>query len=190
MKYAEGRKKIEAARKKIAKLREEMRDVTKAVEPEEVENYELHTAAGPVKLSDLFGDKSDLIVIHNMGASCPACTMWADGFNGILDHLQARAAFVVVNVDPPAAQKKFAAGRGWRFPMASHMGGPFAKEMGYWSQERGWKPGVSAFRKDGDKVLRVSDTAFGPHDDFNAAWHLFDLFPEGKGDWWPKFKYA
>ncbi len=189
MKYAETHTKIEAARAKIAALREEMRQLTKSVEPEIVKDYSLETAQGPITLSALFGDRKDLIVIHNMGASCPACTMWADGFNGIYDHLNARAAFAVVSPDPPAAQVKFAAGRGWRFPMASHLGGDFAKDLGYWSQDRGWRPGVSAFRKVGDQVHRVSDTALGPHDDFNVAWHLFDLFPEGKGEWWPKFRY-
>lgn len=186
--YAEGKKQLEAARKKITALREEMRDVTKAVEPEVVEDYELETSGGKVTLPDLFAGKDDLIVIHNMGASCSACTMWADGFNGLLDHLQARAAFVVVSPDPPAAQKTFAAGRGWRFPMASHMGGAFAKDMGYGSNGR-WQPGVSAFRKVAGKVVRVSDAALGPYDDFNAAWHLFNLFPDGKGAWGPKFKY-
>ena len=188
MKYADGKKKLDAARKKITALRDEMRDMTKSMEPEEVEDYELEAGGGKVKLSDLFAGKDDLIVIHNMGTSCAACTMWADGFNGLLDHLQARAAFAVVSPDPPAVQKQFAAGRGWKFPMASHMGGAFAKDMGYGRDGR-WQPGVSAFRKVDGKVVRVSDAALGPYDDFNAAWHMFDLFPEGKGEWRPKFKY-
>lgn len=189
MKYAETKTKLEAKRKHITQLRQEMRELTKTVEPESIKDYQLESTQGPVKLSTFFGDRTDLIVIHNMGTSCSYCTMWADGFNGIFDHLNARAAFVVVSPDPPATQTKFAAGRGWRFPMASHMGGEFAKDMGYWSQERGWQPGVSAFRRNGDKLLRVSDTALGPYDDFNAAWHLFDMFPDGKADWCPKFRY-
>ena len=189
MRYADAHKKLEAARKKISALREEMKELTKAVEPEPVEDYALSMASGPVKLSELFGGKEDLIVIHNMGASCSACTMWADGFNGILDHLQARAAFVVVSPDPPAAQQKFASGRGWRFPMASHQGTEFANDMGYRSPEGKWHPGVSAFRKVDGKVVRVNDTPLGPYDDFNAAWHLFALLPDGTKDWWPKFKY-
>jgi len=189
MKYADGKRKLEAARKKIAKLRDDMRKVTREIEPEEIDDYELETGDGPVKLSDLFGEKDDLIVIHNMGASCPLCTMWADGFNGIIDHLQARAAFVVVTPDPPAAQKRFAATRGWRFPMASHRGRAFARDMGYWAEPRGWVPGVSAFHKQDGRIVRLSDTELSPHDDFNPIWHFFDLFPNGHADWWPKFKY-
>jgi hypothetical protein len=35
----------------------------------------------------------------------------------------------------------------------------------------------------------VSDASFGPGDDFCTLWHLFDLIPEGSGDWQPKYKY-
>ena len=34
-----------------------------------------------IKLSQLFGTKKDLILVHNMGKSCPYCTMWAEGVN-------------------------------------------------------------------------------------------------------------
>ena len=72
-----------------------------------------------VKLSSLFGNKGDLILIHNMGKNCPMCTMWADGFNGVLQHLEDKAAFVVVSPDGPRTQKNFAKSRGWKFKMLS-----------------------------------------------------------------------
>ena len=62
--------------------------------------------------------------------------------------------------------------------------------MGYKSKSGGWLPGVSVFRKDGDKIVRVSDTQLGPYDDFCSVWHLFDMLPGGAGDWGPKFKYG
>ena len=45
------------------------------------------------------------------------------------------------------------------------------------------------FRKEGDKILRVSDTDLGPGDDFCAVWHLFDMLPEGADGWRPRFAY-
>ena len=57
--------------------------------------------------------------------------MWADGFNGVYDHLAALAAFVVASPNPVEVQKRFAASRGWRFPMVSYGGHRFAKDMGY-----------------------------------------------------------
>ncbi len=103
---------------------------------EHVADYHLAGPRGPVKLSALFGRKRDLIVIHNMGRSCPYCTMWADGINGLYPHLADRAGFVVVSPDSPAVQKKFAASRGWRFPMASGQGSTFIHDMGYQHEAR------------------------------------------------------
>lgn len=70
-----------------------------------------------VRLSDLFGRHEDLMVVHNMGSSCPGCTLWADGYNGVHHHVVTRAAFVVSSPDPPDVQEAFAASRGWRFLM-------------------------------------------------------------------------
>ena len=44
-------------------------------------------------------------------------------------------------------------------------------------------PGVSVFRREGDTVVRISDTGFGPSDDFCTLWHFFDLLPGGVGEW-------
>ena len=73
--------------------------------------------------------------------------------------------------------------------MASHQGSNFAADMGYKSGER-WLPGVSTFKRKGGKIVRVSDTAMGPGDDFCSVWHFFDLLPDGANGWQPKFKYA
>jgi predicted dithiol-disulfide oxidoreductase (DUF899 family) len=175
-------------RSRIAALRAEMRGLQAGIEPEDVPDYRFTTPQGEVALSDLFGDKPDLFIIHNMGKSCPACTMWADGFNGVLAHLENRAAFVVTSPDDPATQAEFAQSRGWKFRMVSHEGTDFAADMGY-RTEKGFRPGVSAFRKEGGRILRVSDTGLGPGDDFCAAWHFFDMLPEGAAGWRPRFAY-
>lgn len=189
MKYAEGVSRLNDTRAKLAKLRDEMRAIQAELEPEEVADYAFATPAGKVRLSELFGDQPDLIVIHNMGRSCPYCTLWADGYNGVYDHLADRAAFVVSSPDAPDEQRRFAESRGWRFPMVSHAGTTFAEDMGYRS-EHGWLPGISVFGKTDRGVIRVSDTGCRPGDDFCAVWHLFDLMPGGAGDWRPRFRYS
>jgi len=153
-----------------------------------VQDYEFSTLAGPVKLSELFGDKNTLFMIHNMGIGCPYCTLWADGFNGILDHLQNRAAFVMSTPDGPDKQRSFAESRGWNFSMVSHQGTKFAEDMGYKGEDH-WLPGISVFRKQNGQIVRVSNTGFGPGDDFCNIWHIFDLIPEGPDGWQPKYKY-
>jgi len=188
MLYREVSEKLAAYRRDIAALREKMRTLQSEVEPQEVENYRFATADGPVRLSELFGAKEHLFVIHNMGKSCPACTMWADGFNGVLQHLENRAAFVVSSPDDPKTQRAFAASRGWHFRMVSHQGTSFAADMGYRGAE-GWLPGVSVFRRVGERIYRVSDTSFDEGDDFCTVYHLFDLLPDGAAGWRPKFNY-
>jgi predicted dithiol-disulfide oxidoreductase (DUF899 family) len=189
MAYRDTTAKLAEYRKEIGALREKMRALQKAVEPEPVADYRFASGSGPVALSDLFDGKDTLIVIHNMGRSCPACTMWADGFNGVLPHLQDRAAFAVATPDDPKTQAEFGGGRGWRFRMVSHQGTDFAEKMGYRSPEGGWLPGVSVFRKQAGGIVRVSDTRFGPGDDFCTTYHFLDLIPEGDDGWRPKFSY-
>jgi predicted dithiol-disulfide oxidoreductase (DUF899 family) len=190
MNYHDTSAKLAAYRGEIADLRRRMREAQASVEPEPVRDYELAAPQGPVRLSQLFGARQDLFVIHNMGRSCPSCTLWADGFNGIYQHIADRAAFVVVSPDPPDVQTAFAAGRGWRFPIASHHGTSFAADMGYRSADGGWLPGVSVFRRDDARIVRVADTGFDPSDDFCTLWRLFDLLPEGAAGWRVKFAYG
>jgi predicted dithiol-disulfide oxidoreductase (DUF899 family) len=189
MTYATTSKRMADYRSQITSLRQKMRELQAAIEPEPVKDYELATTGGPVRLSQLFGGKADLFVIHNMGASCRYCTLWADGYNGLYPHIADRAAFVVSTPDAPDAQKKFAEGRGWRFPMVSHAGTTFAADMGYKS-DKGFKPGISAFQKKGGQIVRVSDTHLEPGDDFCAVWHMLDMLPEGANGWAPQYKYG
>ena len=187
MNYGDVNGKLADYRRQIAAIREKMRETLAGVEPEEVGDYEFIDNEGTVRLSDLFGEHEDLIVVHNMGVACSYCTLWADGYNGIHQHVTKRAGFVVSSPDRPAVQKKFAESRGWKFPMVSHEGTSFAKDMGYVSDKGGWMPGVSVFRREGDAIVRVSDTGFSPGDDFCSLWHFFDLLPGGVGEW-PRVK--
>lgn len=190
MNYAEGKHGLAELRRQMGLLREQMRALQITVEPEVVSDYVFASADGPLRLSELFGDKPELIVIHNMGRSCPYCTMWADGYNGVFEHLASRTAFAVISPDSPDEQRAFAASRGWRFALLSHQGTRFAADMGYQAEGGGWLPGISAFRRDGDRILRVCDVESGPHDDFCAVWHLFDLLPGGAEGWRPRLGYA
>jgi predicted dithiol-disulfide oxidoreductase (DUF899 family) len=189
MSYRDTTARLAAYRREITALRDQMRALQRDVEPEAVADYQLAGPTGPVRLSQLFGNNDTLFVIHNMGKTCPNCTMWADGFNGVLPHLENRAAFVVTSPDDPVTQAEFAAARGWRFRMLSHQGTDFAADMGYRGAE-GWLPGVSVFKRVGDKILRVSDQRLEPGDDLCAVWHFFDMIPEGPAGWRAKFSYA
>lgn len=158
-----------------------------------VQDYDLHTLEGSVSLKELFGEKRDLIVIHNMGKACVYCTLWADGFNGLLPHLENRAATVLVSPDSPQIQHDFASSRGWKFRMISGVESTFITDMGYATVRDGkssYSPGASMFRlmEDGT-IIRVAKTFFGPGDQYCSAWHLFDLLDGGAGTWAPEYVY-
>ncbi|MHC5012195.1 MAG: DUF899 family protein [Planctomycetota bacterium] len=186
---------INALGKELMEKQQKLDELRRSLPPEPVGEYVLK---GPndqdVPFADLFGDHQDLLVIHNMGRQCPYCTLWADGFNGVVDHLQNRAAFVVVSPDTPEEQQAFAASRGWRFRMLSNGDSGFTEAMGYMPEKDGKRhpwPGVSAFRKREDgSVVRTAHSPLGPGDPYCAVWHLFALFEGGVGAWQPKFSYA
>lgn len=194
MTYADVMATLEGKRERIIALQGELSALQAAVEPQAVEDYVLQGWDGPVRLSQLFGDKNDLILIHNMGVGCTSCTMWADGFNGVYDHLASRAAFVVASPDPVETQRTVAAERGWRFALVCYRDSPLAADLGYRDLKSaghgGWDAGVSVFRRDGDRIVRVSDTGFGPFDGFCVVYPLFDLIPEADINWEPSYRYA
>jgi predicted dithiol-disulfide oxidoreductase (DUF899 family) len=161
---------------------------------EEVADYELRDLNGSTRLRAAFGGRDELLVVHNMGSDCSYCTLWSDGFNGIVPHLESRAAFVVVSPDTPEKQDLFAKSRGWRFRMLSDADLAFTRAMGFMRAESGaehpW-PGVSAFCcTSRGQIMRTGSSPFGPGDLFCPAWHLFGLLGNGVGSWEPKDRYA
>lgn len=190
MSYGSKQDQLKKLQEQVTELRKKITDVRKSQEPEKVKDYELTSSNGEkVRLSTLFGDKKELFVVHNMGKKCAYCTLWADGFNGILGHLESRAAFVVSTPDSIETQREFAQSRGWKFRMVSTAGSSFPRDMGY-ENDKGVRPGVSVFVKSGNDILRASDAEFGPGDDYMPIWNMFDLLPAGANGWGPKFNYG
>jgi len=186
---------LAAAWADLEKAQQRLKEVRRRVPSEPVQDYRLRGPDGPVRLSELFGGKSDLILIHNMGTGCPYCTMWADGFNGVIHHLEDRSAFVVVSPDSVETQQEFRRNRGWRFRMYSAEGSTLFRDMGFESDEEHYgssaMPGVSAFhKKPVGSVVRVASDFLGPGDAYCSVWHLFDLLRDGVGDWEAKFDYS
>lgn len=175
----------------IQDLKQKAAELRRQRPREEIRDYQLLDSEGrEASLSTLFGDQRSLILVHNMGRQCSYCTMWADGFNGLLPHLESRAAFVLTSPDKPEGQKEFVQARGWNFPVYSTAGTSFTADMGFDDEKEGLMPGVSVFTKEADgKMYRVSRAEFGPGDDFCAVWHFFDLLPEGIAGWEPQLSY-
>lgn len=186
---------IHALVNQITEKQSQLVELKKQVGYKQIEDYTLQGPNGDIKLSELFDGRKDLIIIHNMGTDCAYCTLWADGFNGLVPHLEDRAAFVVVSPDSPDVQQAFAAERGWIFRMYSGMNSSFIEDMGFtYEDDDGgahWMPGVSTFQQTADgSIYRVGWDFFGPGDEYCSLWHLFDLLANGADGWEPKFNHG
>ena len=170
-------------------------------------DYRFQTANGEKSLSDLFGDKTQLIVIHFMmgpdwDEGCTSCSFWADGYSGLETHLANRdAAFVAVANTSLEKIGAYRTRMGWSFDWASSMGSDFnhdfqvsftpqALEAG--TTEYNYRPakfpsteapGISVFHKpDADTIVHTYSTYSRGLDMLNTAYHLMDLLPKGRDE--------
>jgi len=157
-----------------------------------------------VRLSELFDDTDKpLILMHFMyGGSqtspCPMCTCWADGYDGVLPHLEQNAHFAAFVAGDPGAFGSYARSRGWRNLRVVGAGGSGLKRaLGFETEDGGQLPGLSVFTRDagGSLVHFYSQCAFLGEDGFrgmdllNPVWHFLDCTPEGRGDFFPSKQY-
>ncbi|MYD45923.1 MAG: DUF899 domain-containing protein [Gammaproteobacteria bacterium] len=181
---------IQALEKQIGELTTKLKELQIANEAESdpVPNYTFETEFGNVTLNDLFGNKDTLFVIHNMGDGCRYCTIWADGINGFLPHLETAMSVVLVSKNDPDTQRRFANSRGWRFNVASHRNCDYAKDHTTLG-EYGNVPGAAVYVRKGDQILKKNACMFGPGDVYCAMWHIFALAGIKEDKWTPQFRY-
>ncbi len=179
---------IQALEAQIFELTAKLNALRAAEIGDEIPNYTFATLSGATTLAELFGDHDTLLVIHNMGQGCRYCTLWADGFNGFLPHLEAAMSVVLVSKDPPALQREFALSRGWRFRLASHGGGRYIVEQ---TAQAGGNnmPGAVVYTREGDTIRRKNACVFGPGDLYCSAWNLLALAGFDDASWTPQFRY-
>ena len=172
----------------IAELTGRLNAARRAAPGREVPDYAFRTLEGEVRLSELFAGRDRLLAIHNMGQGCRYCTLWADGINGFLPHLESAMAVVLLSKDDPETQRRFANARGWRFRLASHAGGDYIREQTVMAGDDNM-PGAAVYEKKDGKALRKNAVVFGPGDRFCSAWNFLALAGHGADDWTPQFTY-
>lgn len=161
---------------------------------------------GRQTLAETFGGCSQLLVQHFMygpdwEAGCRSCSFWADGFNGIVEHLRQRdVAFVAVSVAPLAQLMAFRKRMGWTFPWLSSAPSDFNRDFGVSFTEDelkeggvynfgtsgfpvGEAPGVSAFYKDDEGAMFHTYSCYARGlDILNTAYNYLDLAPKGRDE--------
>jgi predicted dithiol-disulfide oxidoreductase (DUF899 family) len=110
-------------------------------------DYRFDTANGSASLKDLFKGRSQLLIYHFMfgpdyTAGCPSCSSIADGFNGIVVHLENHdVAFAVVSKAPFAKLDAFKQRMGWSFDWASSFSSDFNSDFSVWFTEQQQRDG-------------------------------------------------
>jgi predicted dithiol-disulfide oxidoreductase (DUF899 family) len=147
---------------------------------------------------------------------CPGCTHFLDSLDGATGHIDQRLNLVVVAKSPLERILGFAQERGWRhLRLLSTAGNSYDRD--YFGDSIGlsaevrvqqeFKPGeewdmpmLNVFRRDGGTIRHFwgSELLYVPpepeqeyrHNDLlDPVWNMFDLAPEGRGDFQPKLSY-
>ena len=155
------------------------------------------------RLSELLGPERPLVLMHFMfgGAQqdpCPMCTMWADGYDGVVPHLEQHVDFGVVVAGGLARIREHARSRGWRnVRLLSCEGSTMKRDLVMETPDGAQLPGVSVFaRRHGELrhfytgSAMMADGHFRGMDLLSPVWHFLDLLPEGRPDWMPSLDYG
>ena len=161
---------------------------------------------GTVRLSRLFtGSQRALVVYHFMygkrqTSPCPMCTMWIDGFNAVASHLAQNVDFVIAAAADPAVLRAHARNRGWRnLRLLSCGTSTFKYDLGSEDEDGNQESTISVFTRDPQGSVRHFYTAHpAMAEDINQrgldllspVWHMLDLTPQGRGDWYAELSYA
>lgn len=152
------------------------------------------------RLSELFGEKRELLVQHMMfapgaEAGCPMCSMWADGLDAVAHHLGDRVSLALIARTELSNLRAWGRRRGWRrLRLLSSCQSSFNADFGVELAPDRQLPAFSVFTRDeaGDVYHfyttegSLAETHHRAIDLYTPVWNLFDLLPGGRGNWFPK----
>jgi predicted dithiol-disulfide oxidoreductase (DUF899 family) len=147
---------------------------------------------------------------------CPGCTHFLDSLDGAMRHIRERVNFVVVAKSPLERILAFAHERGWRwlrllstadntydrdyFGDSTGLTDAVRKQQEFKEGEEWDMPMLNVFRRNGSAIRHFwgSELLYVPpepgqeyrHNDLlDPVWNVFDVAPEGRGDFQPKLSY-
>jgi predicted dithiol-disulfide oxidoreductase (DUF899 family) len=198
--YRKLREELFEAERELMEHRERVAALRRALpRDQKIDDYQLEGAW----LSELFSAPDQtLIVYHFMygkaqTSPCPMCTMWIDGYDAVAPHVEQRADFVVLAAAGLQALERFAESRGWsNIRLVGAGDGTFKRDLGSENEAGEQSPMISVFRREGDDLFHFysANADMNEHgqrgiDLLSPVWNLFDLTPEGRGDWYPSLSY-
>jgi len=206
--WERARKELLHEEKQFTRLRDELSAKRRALPWTLVQKeYVFQGPEGPRTLSELFGEKSQLLVYHLMfapewEAACKGCSFWADNFERNVIHLAHRdVSFAAISRAPVAKLNAYARRMGWTFPWFSSGENTFnydlavsftsaqrtnhelAYNFGTQAPVQSDMPGFSVFARDDEgRIYRTYSCYSRGVDMMNAGYHLLDLVPKGRDE--------
>jgi predicted dithiol-disulfide oxidoreductase (DUF899 family) len=121
-------------------------------------DYRFDTDEGERSLGDLFDGRSQLLVYHFMfgpayEAGCPVNSSIADSIDGVLPHIHARdATLLLVSQAPLEKLQAYKRRMGWRLPWVSSSPGDFNIDLGFSQTEERSREAVAQISLPGQDV--------------------------------------
>ncbi|MFI9382750.1 DUF899 family protein [Kutzneria sp. NPDC052558] len=203
--YTKAREELRLAEIELMRHRERVAQQRRDLPPGPVlPDYVFRSGDGPVTFEELVTDRP-LIVYHLMYGKkqttpCPMCTMWIDGFNGVAQHIARNVDFAVVAAAEPDDLRRFGRERGWdQLRLLSAGDSTFKLDLRSEDEEGNQDSTVSVFARDAEGRIRHHYTAHPRMaediqergiDLLAPVWHLLDLSPAGRGDWYAGLDYG
>ncbi len=162
--------------------------------------------ATPVRLTELFTSSERPLVIYHLmygkaqTSPCPMCTLWIDGFNGVAHHLDQNVDFAIAAAAEVAPLRAHARSRGWdRLRLLSCGDSTFKFDLGSEDADGNQDSTVSIFVLGTDGAPRHVYSAHPRMSEeldqrgidlLCPVWHLLDLTPQGRDEWYASLDYA
>jgi predicted dithiol-disulfide oxidoreductase (DUF899 family) len=214
--YVAAREELRQAEIELMRHRERVADLRRRLPPGPVvEDYVFEegpadlragdTPATTVRLSELFSRPGrDLVIYHLMYGKketepCPMCTMWLDGFNGVAHHVAQNVDLAIVAAADLPALRAHARNRQWtNLRLLSAGSSTFKYDLASEDADGNQDSTVSVFTRDDDGSVRhfysvhprmSDDIDQRGIDLLSPVWHILDLTPRGRGDWFAALSY-
>ena len=176
-------------------------------------DYEFEGQGGPVRLSELFENGKDTLLLYSfmfipgeqglpLEGPCPSCTSIIDALDGEIPHIVQRVNVAVSAKAPLEQFQAHAQRRGWRNArLLSSAGSTYNVDYGAEAPDGSQLPIATVFTRRGGRIhhfwsSELFDAPTDPgqhprHVDFMwPLWKVLDLTPEGRGtDFHPNLEY-
>jgi len=166
----------------------------------------------PVRMSELFGDKTTLLLYSFMfrasergellEAPCPSCSAIIDAIDGTVPSLTTQVAFAVVTKPPVERIRAHASARGWEHArLLSSQQTTYNRDYGAEDEAGNQWPILTVFTKQDGEIRHFwsSELFDAPREEGQDArhvdfmwplWLMLDRTPNGRGSWSPAVPYA